>query len=80
MAVKQYDNTKTTLVFETKTHRFTINDEKLEELKEKQNWKMKLVKKIQKSLKQTIDHSSGEYWDSSVKEIYNAITGESNEQ
>ena len=74
MTVKKYDEVKTTLIFETPTHRFRIGEDALDKLKEHKKYPLNVKKKIQKSLKQIVDDSTGEFWEESVNEIFSAVT------
>ena len=79
MTIKQYDETKCWEIWETATHRFKIGEEALEKIKDSKKYPLNLRKKIQKSLKQIVDESSGEFWEESVNEIFTVITKNSME-
>ena len=70
--VKKALETKDTLVYETATHIFKIDEEKVEKAKEDLD---ALKTKIQKSMRQTVDISCGSFWDESYKAIFEEISG-----
>lgn len=74
MTVKQSEETKTFLIYETVTHRFKISEDALDKMQEKKGFQDKLSTLIQKNMKQTIDSCSGEMWENSAQEIFSAIT------
>ncbi len=67
---------KTTEIYETKNHIFKINQDKLNSLKEKDNYIKKIATKIQKSMKQKSDKISGKEWEISYRLILHEITGQ----
>lgn len=76
MTVEKTQEVKTTLVFETDTHVFKINEAKLETLEQSENFYKKIAVKIQKGLKVKTPLTNGAHWESSWKEIYTEITGQ----
>lgn len=73
MTINVGQETKEYLVYETATHLYRIDTKKLEKLKEQDNFPTKIATDIQKRMKQTVDNSSGEFWDESFNEILNQI-------
>ena len=74
MTVKQTEEEKMFLIFETPTHKFKIGEEVLNKVKDSKKWPLNLRKMIQKNVRQTVDESSGEFWEDSVNEIFHAMT------
>ena len=74
MTVKKYEETKTLLVFETPSHRFKIPEGKLDKLKDSKKYPENVKKYIQKSMKQIVDNSNGEFWQESFDEIFTEVT------
>jgi hypothetical protein len=74
--VRNYTETIEKDIFETKTHVFKINSEKLEAMKENKNFLTKISSMIQKGMKQTVDKSSGNDWERSYSLILHEITGQ----
>ncbi|MDO8622631.1 MAG: hypothetical protein Q7R52_00120 [archaeon] len=74
MTVKESEETKTFLVYETATHKFKIGEDKLDKMQEGKDYLNKLSTMIQKTMKQTIDSCSGEMWEESAQEFFTFIT------
>lgn len=75
-SVKRYTETVEKEIFETKTHVFKINSDKLEAMEEKKNFLTKISSIIQKGMKQTVDKSTGKDWEDSYSLILHEITGQ----
>ena len=73
MEVKKELKTTVTVTYSTPTHKFSVNEDKVEELK---NQHAELQTKIQKGMKQIVDVSSPEWWEESWKSIFEYITGQ----
>lgn len=73
MTVKQTEETKTYLIYETPTHRFKISEAQLDKMKDSHKWPLNLQTAIQKRMKQMVDNGNGTFWDESVEEIYSVI-------
>ena len=73
MEVKKQIDIKEYEIYNTTTHQYKLQAEKVEEMV---NNKAKLLTHIQKSMKQTVDNASGLFWEDSVRAIYKEITGE----
>jgi hypothetical protein len=74
MKVDVSEETKTTEIYETKNHIFKINSEKLDNLREKENFIKKIATRIQKSMKQKGDKITGKEWEISYRLILHEIT------
>ena len=73
MEVKKSMKTVVTITYETPTHKFSVNEDKVEELSVHH---AELQTKIQKGMKQTVDVASAEWWEESWRSIFEEITGQ----
>lgn len=76
MTVKHNEEIKTYLIWETPTHKFSIMKEKLEKLKNEEDYQSKLGTLIQKNMKQTVNNIRGEIWEESANEIFSTIASQ----
>ena len=74
MTVKQSEETKTFLLFESPTHKFKISENALEKMQDNKDYLNKIATLIQKNMKQTVNSCSGDNWEASVQEIFTTIT------
>ena len=73
MEVKKELKTVVTITYSTPTHKWSVNEEKIEELKINQ---AELQTKIQKGMKQTVEISNAEWWKESWQSIFERVTGQ----
>ena len=73
MEVKKSLKTVVTVTYETPTHKFSVNEDKIEELSINH---ADLQTKIQKGMKQIVDVSNAEWWSESWKSIFEEVTGQ----
>ena len=71
--IKISKEVKTFVLIENATHKVKLNEETLDNLKSEGKTKA-IQAMIQKKMRQIVEDSTGEWWESSWKEFYKALT------